>query len=946
MKKFIYILLLTIVAISCNDEDYNIKEGFSTISLKINSLENEEVTRAVSTDEQERVIKNLYIFIVNQDSRIAFRQYFDGSNSNSMTVKMTNVPTGVKTIYAIANFDNNVVDITKEYLDGISTLNEIKNTISSLKGNYLERSDNFIMSGITEGVSIEPKLGNTASLSLVRLDSRVKFIVKGIDGLVFTPFQWRMMSVSKKVPLFPRTSFYEAGDLENDYFNTDWTNFEDINDGVSSFEIYVPENNIAPKLAIPTSINDKDLSYNQRYALREEREKIESNDYWGDFKYASMKSTYVQLKGNVSYEIENEQKVSAEVAYTIHLGGVAGVDDYKTNRNTKYTYNVEIKSINSIITEVSTGEVIRPGAVGSIVVSKETQNIDAHNETFHFSFSKQNIGDNLTWSVETPFSKGEAKDNPLDYKWIYFRVNNRRNNKYISDFRTYPGDSKIYPENDNVNPSSFLDSYIKDIKAGNDKLLNIKQLVIILKENKRRFLINQEISDPKKHLTHLFYEEDAIHFTAFANEYYYEKDPTNESLPFNPSLWKKFVNTEPRIINLALEDNSVFTGANNSYSSVIFSIRQNSIQTMFNKYKDEDFTAWGSQVIQDETPLVFEKQTSKNAYYTDWNNGRKNSINMWKESASSVDNWSDYINTATWKMKNDYEAAKYKCLRLNRDTDGDGKIDPEEINWYLTSINQLTDIWLGEPAYIQDIKLYKRTTWYKDDRENQWFVSSTTGTSKIENKDRPYILWSSEGSSTGFINDYTNGIDTKVYYRCGRNLGIPQDASIDIYPEDFAEFKTETINGEIVRTISVSRLDPGAVRQIKETEELSDHNERGVDGYNRPYWKFQINNSVSVEGSGQTWQDARTQAKRTDGKRLCPKGWRVPNQRELALMYSRIKSAQWSNIWEGNHNYFSSTGFSFVNYDAKRVGFAVRTNLFLINNTGEIGGARCVKDVD
>ena len=208
MKKFIYILLLTIVAISCNDEDYNIKEGFSTISLKINSLENEEVTRAVSTDEQERVIKNLYIFIVNQDSRIAFRQYFDGSNSNSMTVKMTNVPTGVKTIYAIANFDNNVVDITKEYLDGISTLNEIKNTISSLKGNYLERSDNFIMSGITEGVSIEPKLGNTASLSLVRLDSRVKFIVKGIDGLVFTPFQWRMMSVSKKVTFFQRTSLY------------------------------------------------------------------------------------------------------------------------------------------------------------------------------------------------------------------------------------------------------------------------------------------------------------------------------------------------------------------------------------------------------------------------------------------------------------------------------------------------------------------------------------------------------------------------------------------------------------------------------------------------------------------------------------------------------------------------------------------------------------------
>ena len=63
------------------------------------------------------------------------------------------------------------------------------------------------------------------------------------------------------------------------------------------------------------------------------------------------------LKGSY-YEKEGDGKeTSAEVVYCVHLGLGAGsgdgVDhtDFSTNRNTNYTYNIEVRGVNSIMTE-------------------------------------------------------------------------------------------------------------------------------------------------------------------------------------------------------------------------------------------------------------------------------------------------------------------------------------------------------------------------------------------------------------------------------------------------------------------------------------------------------------------------------------------------------------------------------------------------------------------
>ena len=117
-------------------------------------------------------------------------------------------------------------------------------------------------------------------------------------------------------------------------------------------------------------------------------------------------------------------------------------------------------------------------------------------------------------------------------------------------------------------------------------------------------------------------------------------------------------------------------------TNAIYSIRQSSIQTMYNIMDEENFTAWGTEMIQEETPVAFEKNTNdvSNPTYNDSNNGRANTLRMWL-GGSTTKRWSDYVTTSTWTLKSDYEAAKYKCLRMNRDNDGDGTIDENEVQW-------------------------------------------------------------------------------------------------------------------------------------------------------------------------------------------------------------------------------------------------------------------------
>ena len=107
--------------------------------------------------------------------------------------------------------------------------------------------------------------------------------------------------------------------------------------------------------------------YLKSYAEREEEVK-ENNLNTGEYKYIEPYATYVEIKANMELVSSNEEltgKKVANVTYTIHLGGGASApNNFKSERNKKYTYNVEINDTEDIRVEVQDDDERRPGVEG------------------------------------------------------------------------------------------------------------------------------------------------------------------------------------------------------------------------------------------------------------------------------------------------------------------------------------------------------------------------------------------------------------------------------------------------------------------------------------------------------------------------------------------------------------------------------------------------------
>lgn len=925
MKRSILYLCgwLCLACASCSKEELPDPLGVTPASLKLSvcSSQNGVKTRAVSSDAEENLIRNLYIFVFNPDGSVDYRGYFRGLNAaTTWTRSIEGVLSGTgKSVAAIANTGNTITDITKDNLDGVTSREELEELVVNIQDKYIERGTNFLMSGITGNITVTANSETPVTVSLKRVDAKFRFNITTAANVTFTPSDWRVMRVPRKTGLL--NTHEDLCLLPEECFDSGWAKFED--DG-KTFAFYSMENVVTPRAMIPSQ-----GTFAERYALREKQDKTPVgegiNVTNGAFTYAPATGTYIEMRGNVSYS--DGVEISADVVYTIHLGGVdQNVDDYNSLRNTYYTYHVEIVSVNKIVVEVEsslTGQENeqRPGAEGDVTAALYIEELDAYNGILSMTFGESNVDETLTWNVNTPFSDGAEIENPADFRWIRFRINGKTGNMYNESFPAYAGDSQVYTG------GVELDTYMHDVANGKDKMLFVDQLVSILKASKERYDAGGN---------HLFDTSRQIRFTAFVDEYYYDTNPNDPSETAENGLWKKFVNQKERVMNI-LSNVTYSPDHESSKSNAVYSIRQASIQTMYNCQSAANFTAWGTQMIQDENPIVFERTVTRgdSADYNDTNNGRKNSIQMWLDDSHE---WSNYITQNDWMMQSDYEAAKYKCLRMNRDNNGNGVIDENEIQWYLAAINQLTDIWIGEWSYDPAARLYKKTTWSL--QEEQYFASSTVTDKKWSlpwgYKDNPQILWSAEGSSVGILsaNEQTENINVKVYYRCVRNLGIARNAGSDTKPSELATYDAAT------HRISLQYLDAQSIRGYFQTDELPEHHER--EAANKPYWTFEVMSRGSG-GNYYTWNSLRTAI--AEGNSPCPEGYRVPNQRELALMFSRIGN-------DGNwtlSNHFSRTRFQFTN---SRPGFSVSQNndvLYLTHaNAGgdfQSGGVRCVKDV-
>ncbi len=1000
MMKNIYRILFVLILVqtACvRDEDRKnrVAEGIpSELSVKVKPMCNSVVTRATSSEYDESKINNLYVFVCDGDGSVVSRKYFSYEDILSFTIDdiiylpSINVLSGEnREIALIANVDFDIMDITHEDLDDVESDEELHNIISSIVQNSVERGSSFLMSGFLSDVTIEHGGSTSVIVPMTRVDAKITFNVATKEGVEFYPTNWSVVNLPKHVELFKSDSDDNTDVLrqksEDMYFNSQVMNFEGTGDmRGKTFSFYMLEHKIIPNNNIPESINGTTLTDNERYALREKQEKIAigvSNLVTnGDFVYAPVHATYVKIKGRVYYnetdELGNVVKVNAEVIYYVHLGNTNNdVNDYTVLRNTHYIYNITINSINDIIVEVDSRDdeedkEPRPGAEGNVIRSQHEYEIDAYFGTSVIAFDAADVNSNISWYVRTPFCEGpgNVSNPPEDIKWVYFKLNKKgENGNYKTSYATYPGSSSKYADDKNFTTEEDYSQYIQDYNSGTDKLVNVRQLVDILKHAKEHNVNSDELN--------LFDANSKFTVTAFVNEFYYDYNPLNEDTPLTETekrnYWKRFVNRNKRLMNILSE--TYYSKDGMSCKSVAFySLKQSAIETLYNIEDTEDFTAWGTQTIQDNNIYIYDPYYS---VYPKWNsdgnnssnNGRKNSLRIIKElrlENKGDDNadlrWDDIIDPATWTIRDKYNYAKYIWIAHNRDINGNGIIDDNEIKWYLAAESQLIDLWIGIDSYDANARLYQYDDWSDESQKRQYYCSSTMSSrnSSGNRRDIVRIMWSSEGASMSDSDpswlkgvDGQNGVNAKVHYRSLRNLGIGDD-DFNTVPDDIADVYVTEKDGKKYPTIKLKRLNPKSIRNYTQKHELVEHGER--DAANRPYSAFEV--YYKNQDNSHKWSAYKEEI--ANGGSFCPEGYRLPNQRELILMVSKMRNAIQSN---GGWPQYTAcrTSFSFYNENNCRVGFTTDTgnglHVLLINKKGEGSPnsvdhsfrARCIRDI-
>lgn len=679
------------------------------------------------------------------------------------------------------------------------------------------------------------------------------------------------------------------------------------------------------------------------------------------------------------------------------------VADFNTKRNHSYTYTVTVNSVDNIRVEVETGaKENQPGATGEVIIAKEEIALcDAHYVSKTMTFHAKNFvtvggdgtvtstADRLTWKVKTPFGEGAPKKingidiaDSLDYKWVHFRLNKQSENKsyYADKRRKYTQrvfESKAIPQS-NLEDDGTVGLY----GYHNDGCMDIIHLVQYIKTQVGLYTdyrneVNRVFNaggDTTTVVNHSDFdsglmengsrdpEGPKICVTAFVDEYYYEEHPITKRK--SPTLWKYFVNQDDRTMHILCDSNSSIDLESTSTGSVI-TIQQHSIKSIFNTDPSYDVlqTAWGLECTDEFSDQVKVYNVgggySDSGKNTDKYNGRANSVFEWglAPSGTNVKTITDLTPDARWGtyidyevpnevplMKGNYKSLRYFCMARNRDNNGDGIIEKDEVRWYLASIQQLVGLFVGNGVVQQSARLYYRTPEQKASNvQNDWyqFVISST-----HHSDSPIVIWGQEGLSTSSLSQsqkWAPGV-TAYGIRCVRNLGIDSDAPIKEAPVDFLT-TTKNVDGSV--TFEATHLNAAALRDYTSTD-LPYADE--WSSANRLYKRFEVAPTYTDFSSAidfATFQ-ADIDARGSYLSGYCPEGYRIPNQMELAMMnyYMGLSYDLYSRTYWAFGPYSGNYGPNGKSGKSQNIGFMrISEGNLTVDVSRQTQYARCVKDI-
>lgn len=684
------------------------------------------------------------------------------------------------------------------------------------------------------------------------------------------------------------------------------------------------------------------------------------------------RATYVEIEAEVAYAttIDGVRVDRTGTArYCVHLGYCEGADeaararDFNCRRNTKYTYTMVIRGLDKIVVEARREGEELPGAEGEVFDTYEqTIDLDAHYGTFNIQLSNRERA-SLDYTIQAPYddtarqivsselrAAGAAVEEQIRldghydfYQWIRFRPTTGE--EVLAKYKSGPTDAEPWtleqlrdvaghphaagaddPDDDTQRwYTVFVDEYVYHGTTDDGNEVGNAWWLYVNKDPRTVYLAirESEVSDDgesrygyskyliRQQSIQTYYATSTVGGSRVAGRAL-GAEHTNETYGLNLRWTDKAKNAAPSQTETIT--GSSFVGYDWNPDNGRVNIWQYLNHAGNGRQWETYFAIADGRLTQGEIPARLSSTPdpgvtpqSGKYYLPQLRQTRGTGYNRNHGSAPAAEGGYPYDPNTTDAF---YEVMEL-CLSRNRDLNGNGVIDPEEIRWYLPALGKYTRMVLGRQSLkdpLLDPNDFDMTRFpgRDGDASNPWFhYVSSDG----------MVLLNEQGLSLE-----RKGVEGSGWYnsawqvRCIRNLGCNLTEVVESDPVQMA-YEIDPA----ARTVEMTYYDQSSIRQqamnvipmhpitselnlpYKKFQYAREDCTESMAGYNATLIRTTNSNGYvlrldSKSGSGNYLQIAASdwEASNNDNS-ICglyseeadgsDRGtWRVPNQKELTIM--------------------------------------------------------------